>query len=80
MQDKNDGVWWLLRRFRDGMAAGDQAARAATRIEAAAQGVGETIFNQTVRAGDDLKTLLKQALEEKTLRPHGRGCHPVFGQ
>ena len=48
-------------------AAAGRAADAAARIEAATHGVGETIFNQTVRAGDDLKTLLKQALEDKTV-------------
>ncbi|MHB1670734.1 MAG: hypothetical protein ACYCVM_01560, partial [Acidiferrobacter sp.] len=57
-----------IREERSGTeAAAGRAADAATRIEAATQGVGETIFNQTVRAGDELKTLLKQALEEKTL-------------
>ncbi len=67
VQDKNDGVWWLLRRFRDGIAAANQAARAAERIEAASMGVGQGIYDQTVRAGTDLKAVLSAALEEKTL-------------
>jgi hypothetical protein len=49
------------------VAAAGQATAAAARIEAAAHGVGQTIFNQTVRAGDDLKTLLAASIEEKTV-------------
>lgn len=48
-------------------AAAGRAADAAARIEAATHGVGETIFNQTVRAGDDLKNLISAGIEEKTV-------------
>jgi hypothetical protein len=65
--DKNDGVWWLLRRFRDGMTAADRAALAADQIEVAARSVGQGIYDQTVRAGNDLKAVLATALEKKTL-------------
>lgn len=63
---EDDPAWMIATAVRDATAAGVATEAAATRIEAATQGVGEAIFNQTVRAGDDLKTLLKQALEEKT--------------
>ncbi len=48
-------------------AAAGRAADAAARIEAAAQEVGQGIYDQTVRAGADLKAVLSAALADKTV-------------
>ena len=48
-------------------AAAGRAAQAAEKIEDATRGVGQIIYDQTVRAGTDLKAVLSAALETKTV-------------
>ena len=67
VRDRDDSAWLMFRKLRDATDAAAIADRAAMRIEAATHGVGQTIFNQTVRAGDDLKVLLAAGIEEKTV-------------
>ena len=64
---EDDPLWVAILTILHAHDLTESVQDASTRIEDATKGVGEMIFNQTVRAGDDLKTLLKQALEEKTL-------------
>ncbi|MHB1609713.1 MAG: hypothetical protein ACYCXX_13975 [Acidiferrobacter thiooxydans] len=67
VRDRDDSAWLMFRKLRDATDAAAIADRAARRIEAATRAVGQTIFNQTVRAGDDLKVLLAAGIEEKTV-------------
>jgi hypothetical protein len=62
-----DATWILLRKIRDGVAAAQASSDAAARIEAATKGVAKTIFDQTHRAGEDLKGLVSSGIRETTL-------------
>jgi hypothetical protein len=64
---EGDPAWVLALAVRDACAAGDNAAMAAGRIEDATRGVSETIYNQTLRAGEDLKGLVASGIRETTL-------------
>ena len=64
---EDDPAWMIATAVRDATAAGVATEAAATRIEGATRGVGQAIYDQTVRAGSDLKAVLAAALEEKTL-------------
>lgn len=61
-----DATWILLRKIRDGIAAAQASSDAAGRIEVATRGVSQTIYDQTVRAGNDLKSLVSQGIRETT--------------
>ncbi len=62
-----DVAWLLVKSFINAWAGAAAATVAAERIESAAKGVGDLIFNQTVRAGNDLKALVAAGVEEKTV-------------
>ena len=71
---QQDPLWCAVQAVLDARdermgaaAAAGQAAHAAEKIEEATQGVGQIIYDQTVRAGADLKAVLSAALEEKTV-------------
>ncbi len=71
---QQDPLWCAVQAVLDARdermgaaAAAGQAAHAAEKIEDATRGVGQIIYDQTVRAGTDLKAVLSAALEEKTV-------------
>jgi hypothetical protein len=71
---QQDPLWCAVQAVLDARdermgaaAAAGQAAHAAEKIEDATRGVGQIIYDQTVRAGTDLKAVLSAALEKKTL-------------
>ena len=66
-RDRNDASWMLFRKLRDATDAASSASRAADRIEAATKDVAKTIFDQTHRAGEDLKGLVSSGIRETTL-------------
>ena len=58
IRDRNDSAWMLFRKLRDATDAAISANRAAARIEAATRGVGDQIYQTTVRAATDLKGVI----------------------
>ena len=63
VSNKQDATWILIRKVRDGIEAARVAYDAASKIEAATAGVGDVIYNQTIRAGTDLQAGVKAAID-----------------
>ena len=63
----DDVVWALVSSVITTEAAGAAAADAATRIEDATRNVGDTIYQQAVRAGKDLAEIAGKTIEDKTV-------------
>ncbi len=67
IRDRNDATWLMLRKLRDATDAATIADRAAGRIEAATQAVGDLVFRQAQRAGADIAATAATAIETKTV-------------
>lgn len=63
VSNREDATWILIRKTRDGIEAARVAYDAASKIEAATAGVGDVIYNQTIRAGTDLQAGVKAAID-----------------